>query len=34
MLGTVGSMFAGDLAWNAENLLIEATRNWARSVSL
>jgi glucosylceramidase len=32
--GTVGSKFAGDLAWNAENLLIGATRNWARSVSL
>jgi glucosylceramidase len=32
--GTVGSSFAGDLAWNAENLLIGATRNWARSISL
>ncbi len=32
--GTVGSSFAGDLAWNAENLLIGATRNWGRSVSL
>lgn len=32
--GTVGSNFAGDLAWNAEHLLIGATRNWARSVSL
>jgi glucosylceramidase len=32
--GTVGSSFAGDLAWNAENLLIGATRNWARGVSL
>jgi glucosylceramidase len=32
--GTAGSSFAGDLAWNAENLLIGATRNWARSVSL
>jgi glucosylceramidase len=32
--GTVGSNFAGDLVWNAENLLIGATRNWARSVSL
>jgi glucosylceramidase len=32
--GTVGSSFAGDLAWNAENLLIGATRNWARSVIL
>ena len=32
--GTVGSSFAGDLQWNAENLLIGATRNWARSISL
>jgi glucosylceramidase len=32
--GTVGTSFSGDLAWNAENLLIGATRNWARSVSL
>ena len=32
--GTVTSTFSGDLAWNAENLLIGATRNWARSVSL
>jgi glucosylceramidase len=32
--GTVGSGFAGDLAWNIEKLLIGATRNWARSVSL
>jgi glucosylceramidase len=32
--GTVGSKFAGDLLWNVENLLIGATRNWARSVSL
>ena len=32
--GTVGSSFACDLRWNAENLLIGATRNWARSVSL
>ena len=32
--GTVGSSFAGDLVWNAENLLIGATRNWASSVSL
>lgn len=32
--GTVGSNFASDLVWNAENLLIGATRNWARSVSL
>jgi glucosylceramidase len=32
--GTVGSSFAGDLAWNTENLLIGASRNWARSISL
>jgi glucosylceramidase len=32
--GTVGSSFAGDLAWNAENLLIGAPRNWARGVTL
>jgi glucosylceramidase len=32
--GSVGSNFAGDLVWNARNLLIGATRNWARSVSL
>lgn len=32
--GTVGSSFAGDLVWNSQNLLIGATRNWARSVSL
>jgi glucosylceramidase len=32
--GTVGSSFAGDLVWQAEHLLIGATRNWARSVSL
>jgi len=32
--GTVGSGFAGDLVWNTENLLVGATRNWARSVSL
>lgn len=32
--GTVGSSFAGDLKWNAENLLINAVRNYARSVSL
>jgi glucosylceramidase len=31
--GSVGSVFAGDLAWNMENLIIGATRNWARSVS-
>jgi glucosylceramidase len=32
--GTVGSSFAGDLVWDAQNLLIGATRNWARSISL
>jgi glucosylceramidase len=32
--GTVGSSFANDLAWDTENLLIGATRNWARSVTL
>jgi glucosylceramidase len=32
--GTVGSSFAGDLVWLAQNLLIGATRNWARSISL
>ncbi|MFZ0734012.1 MAG: glycoside hydrolase family 30 beta sandwich domain-containing protein [Candidatus Sulfotelmatobacter sp.] len=32
--GIVGSQFAVDLAWDAEHLLIGATRNWARSVSL
>ena len=32
--GTVGSSFAGDLVWNAHHLLIGATRNWARSISL
>ena len=32
--GTVGSNFAGDLVWNSEHLLIGATRNWARSISL
>ncbi len=32
--GSVGSSFAGDLVWNAENLLIGATRNWARGITL
>jgi glucosylceramidase len=32
--GTVGSSFAGDLAWNARNLVIGAVRNWARGVTL
>ena len=32
--GTTGSNFAGDLAWNTEHLLIGATRNWARAISL
>ena len=32
--GVMGSSFAGDLVWNSEHLLIGATRNWARSISL
>lgn len=32
--GTVGSDFANDLVWNAANLLIGATRNWARGITL
>jgi glucosylceramidase len=32
--GITSSTFASDLVWNAEHLLIGATRNWARSVSL
>jgi glucosylceramidase len=32
--GITSSTFSGDLVWNAENLLIGSTRNWARSVSL
>lgn len=32
--GVVGSNFAGDLVWNSRNLLIGATRNWARAISL
>jgi len=32
--GTTATSFAGDLVWNAEKLLIGATRNWARSISL
>ena len=32
--GITSSRFAGDLVWNAEHLLIGATRNWSRSVSL
>ena len=32
--GITSSSFPGDLVWNAEHLLIGATRNWARSVSL
>jgi glucosylceramidase len=32
--GITSSTFAGDLVWNTEHLLIGATRNWARSVSL
>jgi glucosylceramidase len=30
--GTTGSSFAGDLKWHASNLIIGATRNWAKSV--
>jgi glucosylceramidase len=32
--GITSPTFASDLVWNAEHLLIGATRNWARSVSL
>jgi glucosylceramidase len=32
--GVTSGSFPGDLVWNAEHLLIGATRNWARSVSL
>jgi glucosylceramidase len=32
--GITSTTFANDLVWNAEHLLIGATRNWARSVSL
>jgi glucosylceramidase len=32
--GITSTTFVGDLVWNAEHLLIGATRNWARSVSL
>jgi len=32
--GVVGSKFGADLDWDAENLLIGAARNWARSVAL
>jgi glucosylceramidase len=32
--GITSTTFAGDLVWNAAHLLIGATRNWARSVSL
>ena len=32
--GITSSSFSGDLVWNVEHLLIGATRNWARSVSL
>jgi glucosylceramidase len=28
--GTTGSSFAGDLKWNISNLIIGATRNWAK----
>lgn len=32
--GITSTKFASDLIWNAQHLLIGATRNWARSVSL
>jgi glucosylceramidase len=32
--GITSTTFANDLVWNSEHLLIGATRNWARSVSL
>ena len=32
--GVTSTKFPSDLVWNAEHLLIGATRNWARSVSL
>jgi glucosylceramidase len=32
--GITSSNFPGDLVWNAQHLLIGATRNWARSVSI
>jgi glucosylceramidase len=32
--GITTTTFANDLVWNAEHLLIGATRNWARSISL
>lgn len=32
--GITSTHFANDLVWNAEYLLIGATRNWARSISL
>jgi glucosylceramidase len=32
--GITSTKFASDLLWNAQHLLIAATRNWARSVSL
>jgi glucosylceramidase len=32
--GTTTTTFAHDLVWDAENLLIGTTRNWARSISL
>jgi glucosylceramidase len=32
--GITPTKFASDLVWNAEHLLIGATRNWARSVSI
>ena len=32
--GITSTTFANDLVWNSEHLLIGATRNWARSISL
>jgi glucosylceramidase len=32
--GITSTTFANDLVWNAEQLLIGASRNWARSISL
>jgi glucosylceramidase len=32
--GITSTTFANDLVWNAQHLLIGATRNWARSISL
>jgi glucosylceramidase len=32
--GTTGSSFAGDLKWNTSNIIIGATRNWAKGCIL